>query len=50
MQVIAAVVVNTITSAYGLFYDLAFIGLWIGFVAFRRGARRHAMLNAEATA
>lgn len=50
MQVIAAVVVNTITSAYGLFYDLAFIGLWIGFVVFRRGARRHAMLNAEASA
>jgi len=36
MQVIAAVVVNTITSAYGLFYDMAFVGLWIGFAAFRR--------------
>ena len=40
MQVVAAVIVNAIVSAYGIFYDLAFLGFWIGCLALgRRGVR-----------
>lgn len=40
MQILAAVVVNTVNGAYGIFYDLAFLGLWIGCaVSYPRRAR-----------
>lgn len=36
MQVASAIVINSIQSAYGIFYDVAFIGLWVGFSLLRR--------------
>ncbi len=36
MQVASAIVINSIQSAYGIFYDVAFIGLWVGFTLLRR--------------
>jgi hypothetical protein len=36
MQVASAVVINAIQSAYGVFYNLAFVALWVGVVVTRR--------------
>lgn len=45
MQMIAAVIVGTINGAYGIFYDMAFAGLWVGCIALRpaRGRPSHGM-------
>lgn len=40
MQVASAIVINSIQSAYGIFYDLAFIGLWAGYALLRRRPAR----------
>jgi hypothetical protein len=46
MQILAAVVVNTVNGAYGIFYDLAFLGLWIGCaVSYPRRARHSSDLR-----
>src|SRR5262249_14414454 len=34
MQILASVVVCAVNSAYGIFYDLAFSGLWVGCIFF----------------
>ncbi|WP_026871741.1 oligosaccharide repeat unit polymerase [Inquilinus limosus] len=45
MQIAAAVVMNAIQSAYGIFFNLAFIGFWIAMAALRsRPAKRPPLL------
>lgn len=51
MQVASAVIINTIQSAYGVFYDIAFAGFWIGLMLLRRRRpqpQHHAVVEAEA--
>jgi hypothetical protein len=49
MQMLAAVVVCAINAAYGIFYDLAFAGLWIGCaLSYPRARRLPKILRAHA--
>jgi peptidoglycan/LPS O-acetylase OafA/YrhL len=49
MQIASAVIVNTFLAAYGIFFNLAFIGFWIGVTALRsRPGKRPAWSAQEA--
>jgi hypothetical protein len=49
MQMLAAVVVCAVNAAYGVFYDLAFAGLWIGCaLSYRRSLRIPHLLRSAA--
>ena len=47
-QMVAAVVINSVTSFYGIFYNLAFMALWVGCVALRRRTRLATTTSAAA--